>query len=459
MSREIVFDHIDLEDPAYQAAKFQVTTTCKILENGKKIYIKEETDWMYHKYSSFKPAKWYEDNQRNSLQIPVIGEAELKMQSTVGEYYTALDKKKEVIFGKYAPLYYTVENIKPPEQDEDGKMKISKFNLELDKSWNYYYDGKKLDENNSSIVKKTFLEMKNKDALNNLNLTLTFNEDGKEIKKSIKYSDIETRHEFSTKVYYRKIPNKEKIDEALINKNYEKLRFCSEQDIIKHFGEPVLMDVRTPTDLDKYYTKNCFVRLIYAPRKVWATKNKDFEFKGKKMRRCGIKFICKEIDIIQIENPYDALDGTIKNKYIYGFTGKSSQPIASNSDNEDNEDEDDDNEPALESVIVEKGNTKSSKSIKVDSVEEDDDDDDEDEDEDTKIAVESDSDESEPEPEPKMKQNKSKKSSKVIESESEDDSEPEPEPVQSKKSSKIELKSNKKVEVDTKPTKTTKKSK
>ena len=264
--------------------------------------------------------------------------------------------------------------------------------------------------------------------LNNISVTLKLIEDGKEVKQNVKFTDIERKNEIATKVHFRKIPNKEKITDELATELFDDLLSLSEEEQREKYGMPELKEVKTPSDMDKYYKRNCFVRFIYAPRKVWATKNKDTKVNGKMVRRCGIKFICKEIDIIQIEDPYDSYDSSVKNKYTYGFTGKAAVPQDADEDDDeddeveepvkkgaslknfqsDDDDEDDDeDEPAKESKPVKKD----TKSLKVESVESDDDDDDDD-----------------------------------------DEPEPEPEPVKSKKSKKIEV-------VEAKPAKSTKKTK
>jgi hypothetical protein len=436
MAEEIVFDPIDFEDPAQQAAKYQVTTTCKIVKNGKKQYIKEETGWFKEKWSSFMPAKFFAEHERKSLKIPIVASqsASIDLESRINEYCEALSEQKEKVFGNFHPLYVVIRNINEPEPDEENpdKVKIKKLTLDLDFKYNNYFEGEQLDEENSKIVTKTYLDnLKNKDVkdyLNNVSITLKFMEDGKEIKKTVKFTDIERKNEIATKVHFRKIPNKEKITDELATELFDDLISLTEEQQREKYGMPELKEVKTPTDMDKYYKRNCFVRFIYAPRKVWATKNKDQKINGKMMRRCGIKFICKEIDILQIEDPYDSYDSSVKNKYIYGFTGKSAVPQAGEDDDDDEDDEDD--EPV----------TKKTTSLK--NFQSDDDDDDED-------------DEPAKESKPVKKDTKSLKVESV-ESDDDDDEddepEPEPEPVKTKKSKKIEV-------VEAKPAKSTKKTK
>jgi hypothetical protein len=428
MTEEIVFDPIDFDDPVQRDAKYQVTTTCKIMKNGKKQYIKEETGWFKEKWSSFMSSRWFSEEERKSLKIPIDGSpASVQLESRVNNYSTALTEQKEKVFGTYSILYVVIPNIKEPEPDEENpdKIKTKKLTLDLDFKYNNYYNDQQLDEENSKIITKTYLDnIKNPNNLNNISVTLKLIEDGKEVKENVKFTDIERKNEISTKVHFRKIPNKEKITDELASELFDEFLTLSEEEQRQKYGMPELKQVKTPTDMDKYYKRNCFVRFIYAPRKVWATKNKDTKINGKMMRRCGIKFICKEIDIIQIEDPYDSYDSSVKNKYIYGFTGTAAvSQAADDDDDEDDEvdepvkkapslknfqsddDDDEDDEPVKESKPIKKD----AKSLKVESVESDDDDDD-------------------------------------------DDDEQEPEPVKTKKSKKIEV-------VETKQNKTTKKTK
>ena len=133
MAEEIVFDPIDFEDPAQQAAKFQVTTTCKIMKNGKKQYIKEETGWFKEKWSSFMSSKWFSEEERKSLKIPIDGSpASVQLESRVNNYSTALTEQKEKVFGNFHPLYVVIPNIKEPEPDEENPDKIKTKKLTLD---------------------------------------------------------------------------------------------------------------------------------------------------------------------------------------------------------------------------------------------------------------------------------------------------------------------------------------
>ena len=440
MAEEIVFDPIDFEDAAQQAAKYQVTTTCKLMKGGKKVYIKEETGWFKEKWPSYMAKKFFEDHERKSLKIPIVDTqpASIALESRVSEYGEALTEQKEKVFGNFHPLYVVIPNIKEPEPDEEypDRVLTKKFTLDLDFKYNNYYEGEQLDEENSKIVTKTFMDnLKNKDVkdyLNNVSVTLKFMEDGKEVKKTVKFTDIERKNEISTKVHFRKIANKEKITDELATEFFENLMSMTEEDQREKYGMPELMEVKTPSDMDKYYKRNCFVRFIYAPRKVWATKNKDQKINGKMMRRCGIKFICKEIDILQIEDPYDSYDPSVKNKYTYGFTGKAAVP----QDDDDEDDEDD--EPVKSSQKVNKSSKKN----------EDSDDDDDDDDEPAKEST-------------PVKNSKDVKSLKVESAEDSDDDddddedEPEPEPVKSKKTKKAVIEK----EVETKQVKATKKTK
>ena len=76
-------------------------------------------------------------------------------------------------------------------------------------------------------------------------------EDDKEVTKLISFNEIESRKEIITKIWYRR-PDK-------LQKDTPDPQDCSEDELLKYYGEPEKMDVRTPDDLDKYYGYGCFI--------------------------------------------------------------------------------------------------------------------------------------------------------------------------------------------------------
>ena len=64
---------------------------------------------------------------------------------------------------------------------------------------------------------------------------------------------------------------------------------CSEEELIQLYGDPMdPQDIRTPDDLDRFYRNRCYVRFLYKPMLLWASKDK---MAGADKRTCGIKYI------------------------------------------------------------------------------------------------------------------------------------------------------------------------
>jgi len=424
---------IDLEKQ--KDSEYQYSTNFKATENGKKIYLNIQTGRNNEKWPGFQQS--YKGEERKlKLVIDPDQDSCIEFQNNVSFLSNILKDQLPQVFGEDSILYEVDSPFIEPEKNPNkpDEIKYRKFSSNLDRSYNYYYEDKQLDRENSEVVRKTYLEKmnKNKDInlLNNQNVSLSFMEDGKKIIKNVKYGDIEQRNEISTKVHFRKISNTDIITDEIKNYHYKKIISLSEKELVEEYGEPKLVEVKTPEDLDKYYKRNSYVRFMFVPKKVWAARSSSIIVDGKKKRRCGIKFICKHIDIIYLENPYDSTNSVFRDRYLYPFTDKSNiksdnnQAVKTTVKKAD-EDEDEDDEDV--------------KLNEEDEEEEDEDDDDDDDDDDD-----------EPEPEPI----KSKKSHKVEvkksknikiedsddEDDDDDDDEPEPEPIKSKKSSKVETK-------------------
>jgi hypothetical protein len=151
---------------------------------------------------------------------------------------------------------------------------------------------------------------KKKAAISALVVKLTFMEDGKKVSKEISMKDIEQRKEIDTKVFYRR-PEKLDMDAKKPNE-------CTEEELIKYYGEPLdPKDVRTAEDLDQFYRYRSYVRILYTPFRLWASKDK---LPGADKRTCGIKFIINSIDIIQLpyENTNTSTQKMIYSKYAFG---------------------------------------------------------------------------------------------------------------------------------------------
>ena len=424
MSQEIVFDPIDYDA---QAALEQFSAKISVNINGKKLTPRIESKFIKQRFSVFN-SKYGKltlnlDDSPNSIDL--IDKVKL--------YHNELDLQKKVVFGRLDKTYVISDNITEPI-DNGKPNNFKKFSLKLEDSWNYYYNDIALSEENCKIVREAFYKKENHSSL-----VLTFIEDGKEIKKSIKFSDIDTKKEVATKFHFRTIKNSENINAELISNIYGKITNLNEDEIIEEYGVPETRTFKSLEDIDSVYGgqkgENCIIRLIFSPKKVWASK-----ITKQNKRECGIQFICKEIDIFKIENPYDSRV-TIKSKY--GFRGNNSSSLSTNDhgDHEDLEDQgdqedqgDSDNEDQ-DDLLVERKSAKpetvfnsvssNKKSLKIDS-----------ESENEVEAAESEQEESE--------------------SESEPEPEPEPEPVKKSKTKTIEKVTKSKTETKVEKPKTKK---
>ncbi len=401
MSRKIVFEPIAFEDEKQKKAT-QFTTSVSLMKDGKKVFPDEVTGFMYQEYSTFAPAKFNPPENRDWIRIPIIETEQtcVDFMNTIDEYDDAFDKQSGVIFGKFAKLYKQVRSVKEPKEPDELEMETNAdkpkkpqhktVKLKLKMGWNYYYEGEPLDKLNTNAIRKTVSEAlsKNNDKklIDDLIVTLKFtNEEGKVTEKKVKMSDIESRKEIATKVYYRKRDNP--------STEIKKVSECQDNDELeKIYGKPEEMKVKSPEDLDKYHRSNCYVRYLFGPSKLWAAKVKGDDGK----RASSLQFVCHQIDIIHIRNNTNSQSSvrSIYSGYGFGnrtetvFTSAEKQAVknvkAEDSDNSD-DDEEEEKKPVTKTSAVKK-------SLKVESESEDDDEEEED------SASESESSEDEPEP-------------------------------------------------------------
>ncbi len=413
MSRKIVFDPINFEDDKQKKAT-QYTTSVGLMKDGKKVYPDEVTGFIFQEYSGFAPAKFNPPESRDWIRIPIIEEDKscVELMNTINEYDDAFDKQKDIIFGKFSKLYNHVRSVKEPKEEDELEMEANadkpkkpkhntvKFKLKM--GWNYYYEGERLDYTNTSSIRKTVSDAlaKNNDKkiIDDLIVTLKFTEeDGKKSEKKVKMSDIESRKEISTKVYYRKAEN---VSDA------KKVNECADNDELeKFYGKPEEMTVKSPEDLDKYHRSNCYVRYLYGPSKVWASKSKGDDGK----RRSSLQFVCHQIDIIHIKQA-NSSQSTVRSIYSgYGFGSRNetvfnavekevAKEVTKNTKGDDSDNSDSDEElkkPVSKSTATVK------KAQKVESENED-------SDSDSASGSDESSDESSDEPEPPKKGAKGK---------------------------------------------------
>ena len=344
MAKVIEFEPINLEDPV-QKAKIQFEAKIFNVADGNKTYPVEETGFIYQEFSGFAPKKFIEDPaKRDFVKIELNSEQKacIDLKRDLSEYDEAYMTNEKKIFGKWAKLYKYIPAVRPPkgadevvsddENDDeqvekkaektDVRQKFESCKMKLKMDWFYYYENARLDRTNTNAIKKAVSDLmeatksanldkdKKKAAIAALVIKLTFMEDGKKVSKEVSMKDIEQRKEIDTKVFYRR-PEKLELDA-------KKPSECTEEELVKYYGEPMEpKDVRTPDDLDQFYRFKSYVRILYTPFRLWASKDK---MAGADKRTCGIKFIINSIDIIQLpyENTNSSTQKTIYSKYAFG---------------------------------------------------------------------------------------------------------------------------------------------
>lgn len=291
----------------------------KLDENGNQIYkrtsnnekipvledVFEETPFVFNKWAGTTSAEHTPSEKRVSLKINHYHDQPQceEIKNTFLKYDKLVEEKRKEILGHRDEMYSYVECVKIPDEDEDDenakkypKYPNSKLKLQMMYTYHNKHSGERFDEINERVISKAIretLEDKNK-SLDNLSIVLyeKNEESGKLEKKSYLYKDdIEDRCVIGTIVKFCKTDNV--IDTT--KKPWE----CNEDEIESLYGKLEQVDVKTPEDLDKYYTANCYVRYLFSPTKLWASKNKDAT--GKK-KNFGIIFTCYQLHIIQIPN-------------------------------------------------------------------------------------------------------------------------------------------------------------
>jgi hypothetical protein len=335
MSKQISVDPIDFEDEK-QKGKTQLSTPVKHLLNGKEVIPIEETPFVYHKYSKFASSKFFTPDQRNFIKMEYYKDQKNcdVIRKSIAEYDTYMKNNRSLVLGKYDKLYTYIESVKVPVVDEEDELTQSEAKepkedytkVKMNTTWSYYYKdtGLRLEKDNSIIVSKAIREAlkKNKDKKNLESLVFTLStktEDGKVVKKTYEYNEIEERKELSTKVYIRKLPQFNDEIKSLLEKT--ELSEADEAKLEELCGEPTEVDVRTGEDLDKYYKGNCYVRFLIKPVKLWAARNKDETNK----RKMGVQFQCLQMDIVQL--PYTTTDNPVRNLYTKYSFGKNKNDV------------------------------------------------------------------------------------------------------------------------------------
>jgi hypothetical protein len=292
----------------------------KLDENGNQIYkrnsnnekipvleeVFEETPFVFNRWPGTTSAEHTPSEKRVSLKLNHYPDQPLceEVKSTFLKYDRLVEEKRKEVFGLRDEMYSYVECVKVPDEDDTDdttakkypKYPNSKLKLQMIYTYHNKHTGVRFDEINERVISKAIretLEDKNK-SLDNLSIVLYEKNEstGKLEKKSYLYKDdIEDRCVIGTIVKFCKAEN---VTDAT-KKPWE----CNEDEIEELYGKLEQVDVKTPEELDMYYTPNCCVRYLFSPTKLWASKNKDPA--GKK-KNFGIIFTCYQLHIIQLPN-------------------------------------------------------------------------------------------------------------------------------------------------------------
>jgi hypothetical protein len=369
---KIEIDQIVPDDPI-QKNKIQLEAKIYCMIDGKKETLDVETNFMHQKYPGFAPKKFIEAKQRDFVRFTIdpAQESCIELENNINKDDDCYEANRKNVHGKYDKLYKLIRSIKKPkisteeeisdsENDEkelkDNKPVEPKYNsckMKLKMNWFYYYDNERLDKSNTNIIKKTIYDVtakhknldkeKRKALINTLSFKLNLKDQNNVVStKEIRMDEIEQRREIDTKIFYRNpqtvTPEGIELIKKIRGKSNREIEEY-ENKIIEYFGEPGdCKDVRSPDDLDKYYRYNCYVRILYSPDRVWAskTKDEDVEVDGKIIpgkRKSGIKYIINSIDIIQMpsENNYTASHKLIYSKYAFGKNNTNTNNVFSKS--------------------------------------------------------------------------------------------------------------------------------
>lgn len=339
MSNKIIFEPINIEHQN-QIDKYKFISKITVNSTG----AQEETGFIYQKFAGLAPKKFTKksvqsddiacdisSDKRDYVRILLDPEQKacIDLKNILIKYDEAFENSKASVFGKYERLYLLQKSITLKESSINSSINSSTESLNqilnescifnLDMGWNYYL--KETDEllsiENTQIVKnntskfynenKTLNKEEKKEKLQLLSIKLNLIDNNKIVEKDILMSDLKIKkNEISTKIFYRKCTDS----------NLKKPCFCSEEELIELYGEPKLLSIRTPDELDSVYNRNCYVRFLFDPARGYGNKNKiGDEIK----RRAGIQYIIKSIDIIQI--PYEFVDLN-KNELLYKSINK-----------------------------------------------------------------------------------------------------------------------------------------
>ena len=193
------------------------------------------------------------------------------------------------------------------EEGEKNKSITSRF--AFNKKFTLYYKGEKIDDANNKIINNALFpkggKSKKGDEFKKWKESLTFNiywPQGSQEKILVPYTDMDEKKEFKVNVIYREI-------EDPVDKIRKPNEFSNEDledpDTLEEFnslyGEPQIMTIETPQELEKYYKAGTYSRIGYIVPEFWVEANPIA--KGKQMD-AGFKTYCECIDIIYIKTKF-----------------------------------------------------------------------------------------------------------------------------------------------------------
>lgn len=331
-SENYYVEPINLEEQKYKNPQslFYETTIKKFDSKKIPVPIVLETGFMYHKFSQFTPKEIksksghlylaYDDSKRDWIKIPIDPREItcLELEEEVNKMDDLLEIKRPHIFGKYDKLFsqmrsiiqpYTVDKESDEESDEEfQKLKLKYLKLKLKKKWNYYYEGLIIDSINYKIINKLIQTCHDKNLRKNHKVYLELkNSNGHYENKCVELYDIKDRQDIATTLFYRYVES--------VPKDAKRVEDCSEDELTKYYGKPVLQTVNTPQDMDKYYRHGSYIRVIYSPQVIKALRCKNHMGE----REIKYEFVCESIDIIYIKKNYNLEKNTLRyQNYVFG---------------------------------------------------------------------------------------------------------------------------------------------
>ena len=333
-TKELYFEPINFEKQKKDyPGGLNYDTTVKAIENGRKVYALEETGFIQTQFSGFAPKEInaggktysFESNQRSYIKIPLNPEQTtcLELEEQINMYDDALHENFETTFGSYSKLFTHIRSVKEPKEADEldstvnpdavVRPRYKSCKIRLHMGWNYYLNGVMLNDVNSEIVLKTFVEARKKKIDANtlsVQLNLVNAEDGTEQLKEVRMKDIkQVKDKILTKVFYRR-------PETIVE-GAKKVEDCTEDELDFYYGANSQVAVNVPDDLDKYYRHGCYIRLVYQPLKVYAQRNKGDDGK----RKCGLIFEVGRIDIINTRQHSSSVGlGHMYENYVFKKT-------------------------------------------------------------------------------------------------------------------------------------------